>query len=177
VQLIAAPDVAGATLDPDELLEFLAGRLDRAFVQDAKGLEARLADLDLAPDPDGSHRVTEFFCQDDAWRMTLQRLARETSALLMDLRGFGPENAGCIYELGQLVDLVPTERTVLIVDERTDEDFLEQTLREAWSKLRADSPNRCEAPSPMRVVDAGKGAADPAARILAALVAASTGSA
>jgi hypothetical protein len=169
IQLIAAPDTAAATLDPQELLEFVAGRLDDAFVKDASGLEARLADLDVAADPDGTYRVTEFFCQDDAWRMTLQRLARDASAVLMDLRGFGPDNAGCIYELGQLVDLVPTECTVLIVDESTDEAFLVETLRGVWAKLRADSPNRSEAPSPLRVVDAGREGPDPSARILGAL--------
>ncbi|MEW8252581.1 MAG: hypothetical protein AB2740_20270 [Candidatus Thiodiazotropha sp.] len=169
IQLIAAPDVAAGTLDPQELIEFLAGRLDRAFVKDAYGLEARMSDLDLAPDPDGTHRITEFFCQDDAWRMTLQRLARDANVVLMDLRGFGRENAGCIYELGQLVDLVPTSQTVLIVDDDTDEEFLSHTLHGMWAKLRADSPNRGETPSPLRVIVAHKKGREPTDRILSAL--------
>ena len=131
IQLIAAPDVAAATLDPAELLEFVSGRLDRAFIKDTQSLEARIEDLDLDADADGTYRVTEFYCRDDAWRITLQRLARDAGAVLMDLRGFGPDNAGCIYEIGQLLDLVPTGCTVLIVDDSTDQAFLEVTLREA----------------------------------------------
>jgi hypothetical protein len=75
------------------------------------------------------------------WRMTVARLAREADAVLMDLRGFGPTNRGCIFELAQLIASVSFHRIVLLVDASTDVPFLEQTRQAAWRAMPGDSPN------------------------------------
>jgi hypothetical protein len=46
----------------------------------------------------------------------------------MDLRGFTRDNAGCVFELKELARMVPLERVVFVVDRRTDETLLMQTL-------------------------------------------------
>jgi hypothetical protein len=74
------------------------------------------------------------------WRMTVARLAREADAVLMDLRGFGPTNRGCIFELAQLIASVSLHRIVLLVDASTDVPFLEQTRQAAWRAMPGDSP-------------------------------------
>lgn len=60
----------------------------------------------------------------------------------MDLRGFTAQNAGCAYEPHELVSSAPLEKVVIAIDGTSDFSFLEQTLREAWNKMRPDSPNR-----------------------------------
>jgi hypothetical protein len=140
--LIAGPDLLTATVEPNEFLDFLSGRLSRRFVQGEGDLDRRLRALDRKPDPDGRFRVNQFFCRADTWRMTMRRLAQESDTVLMDLRSFSQANHGCEYELQQLLDLVDLERVTLLVDETTDGVFLEQTLRDLWRGVDRDSPNR-----------------------------------
>lgn len=141
IQLIAGPDLVTTTVDPEEFLEFLAGRLESRFIRDESVLEQRIHDLDVAPDIDARYRVNEFFCYDDTWERALSRMVDETDVVLMDLRGFTPRNAGCIHEINELVNRVDLERFVLVIDSTTDTEFLRQILGDAWETVRADSPN------------------------------------
>jgi hypothetical protein len=67
---------------------------------------------------------------------------RDSDVVLMDLRGFSPQNAGVVYEIEELINVVPMERVVFVVDETTDEEFLRQTLQECWERMKPTSPNR-----------------------------------
>jgi len=142
MQMIAGPDLATTAVEPHEFLDFLSGRLDRRFIDSGRTLDLRIDQLDLQPDGDGQFRVTEFFCHDDTWKLTLARLADESDAVLMDLRAFSPSNAGCVFEINELFNLVPLQRLVFIVDESTDQKFMRETVSEAWKGLRDRSPNR-----------------------------------
>lgn len=145
VRMIAGPDLVTTTVEPHEFLDFVGGRLDRRFVQDDADRERRLAQMRHGTDPDGRHRIEAFFCRADTWRGTMQRLAQEGDAVLMDLRTFAPGNEGCLYEIGQLLDLVDLRRVLFVVDGATQPAFVEKTLREAWRQLDARSPNRAAA--------------------------------
>jgi len=147
IALIAGPDLVTSTVEPDEFLAFLSGRLQRTFVASEADLAARLAAMDRGPDPDGRFRVNEFFCRADTWQATMQRLVAESDAVLMDLRSFGPSNQGCLFELGRLLDAIDLRRVVFVIDRSTDAAFLRQALSRLWSNLAADSPNRT-APEP-----------------------------
>lgn len=142
VRLIAGPDLAMATVEPHEFLDFVSGRLDRQFIDGPEALTRRLKELDTRPDFDGRFRVNDFFCHDDTWQMTLARLVGTSDVVLMDLRGFSPQNAGCAYELHELVGTAPLERVVIAMDATTDTGFLERTLRDAWGAMPPGSPNR-----------------------------------
>jgi hypothetical protein len=142
IALIAGPDLATSVVEPHEFLEFIGGRLSRQFVRDDEDLGRRLRELDLQRDPDGRFRVNEFFCYADTWQMTMRRLAEQSDAVLMDLRSFSAANQGCAWELQQLVDFVPLERVVFVIDDSTDHRFLERALHQAWAAARDDSPNR-----------------------------------
>jgi hypothetical protein len=142
MQLIAGPDLATSTIEPHEFLDFVSGKLDRRFIDSGRTLDLRIDQMDLAPDGEGQFRVTEFFCHDDTWKLTLARLAGESDAVLMDLRGFSPANAGCVFEIHELFNLVDLSRVVFVVDETTDETFMHRTMRHAWRQLKERSPNR-----------------------------------
>jgi hypothetical protein len=142
MSLIAGPDLVTTVVEPHEFLNFIGGRLSRQFVQGEADLERRLAERDVRPDPDGRFRVNEFFCYADTWQMTMQRLARGSGAVLMDLRSFSRANHGCLYELQELLSGVPLDRVLFVVDSSTDRSFLEQTLKDLWQRIPANSPNR-----------------------------------
>jgi len=142
MQMIAGPDLATSTIEPHEFLDFMSGQLDRRFIDSGRTLDLRIDHMDLEPDGEGQFRVTEFFCHDDTWKMTLARLADESDAVLMDLRGFSQTNAGCVFEIHELFNLVTLPRVVFVCDETTDQAFMRRTMQRAWGHLKDRSPNR-----------------------------------
>ena len=78
VRVIAGTDLANTTVQPHSFLNFVTGRLSSRFIDSADALEAAARDLGGTSDPDGRFRIKEFFCYDDTWRATLNRLARES---------------------------------------------------------------------------------------------------
>ncbi|MBV8819936.1 MAG: hypothetical protein JO022_16350, partial [Acidobacteriaceae bacterium] len=53
IQLIAGTDLATTTLEPQDFLDFLAGRLSRNFLHNRGEVEKRMASFDHSPDNDG----------------------------------------------------------------------------------------------------------------------------
>ena len=139
---IAGPDLLKATVQPHEFLDFMSGKLSRRFIDGPKELDLRLAETDVGSDLEGRFRVNDFFCYDDTWKFVLDRLVRDSDAVLMDLRGFSPQNVGCAFEIEELINVFPIGRAVFIVDDTTDESFLSATVRRAFGKMRSTSPNR-----------------------------------
>jgi len=159
MRMIAGPDLANATVEPHEFLDFLAGRLQRRFITGPAVLDQRLAETQLRRDPDGRFRVSTFFCHADTWQSVLRRLARESDLVLMDLRGFTSTNQGCIFELNELLDAVRLRHLLLLVDNTTDEAFLTEVLQQGWHRISAGSPNRADAAPHVRFYRlAGSGA-------------------
>ena len=142
VQLIAGVDLAMRTADPGDVLALLDGRLAEAYVRTSHEVGERVARLDLRPDPDGRFRINEVYCHDNTWRTTLEALLDRTDRVLMDLRSFSAQNAGCRFELEQLVRRVPTEDIVLVCDKTTDLPLLHQILAAAWEAERRDGRAR-----------------------------------
>jgi hypothetical protein len=142
VQMIAGPDLATTTVEPHEFLDFLTGKLARRFIDSAATLDLRVSQMDLQADRDGQFRVSEFFCHDDTWKLTLARLADESDAVLMDLRGFSQANDGCVFEIHEILNVLPLGRVVFVVDESTDQPFMRRTMQRAWRQLKDRSPNR-----------------------------------
>ena len=142
IDLIAAPDLAGRLIDPGKLLDFFAGRLRRRFIIEPGDLDRRLSEFRDARDADGRYRVNELFCGDDVWQKAVERLMAGSDLVAMDLRGFSAANEGCRYELALLVDTVPLDKAVLLIDETTDSSHLQQTLAQSWVDMSDRSPNR-----------------------------------
>jgi hypothetical protein len=60
----------------------------------------------------------------------------------MDLRGFSQQNAGCVFEINEIFNLVALQHVVFVVDETTDQSFMRQTMQHAWQRIKELSPNR-----------------------------------
>jgi hypothetical protein len=153
IQLISATDVARGRFEPDEFLDFLSGQLGSAYISTGTDLDQRVAKLDLRPDPDGRYRVNEFFCRNDTWQQTVTKLMAQSDLVAMDLRAFTSERKGCIFELSALIDGVPLQRVVLLIDQTTDEPLLRQTLADLWRRINPQSPNACGGIARIRMID------------------------
>lgn len=141
VKLIAGTDLALSTVAPHQFLAFVSGKISQLFVRSDTAIDRSLAALDSGRDVDGRFRIHDFFCHADTWQGVLKELIKNTDAVLMDLRDLRATNAGCVFEIRELLNTVPLERLVFVVDETTDKNFLKQTLQETCRELRSDSPN------------------------------------
>jgi hypothetical protein len=130
IRMIAGYDLASDAVEPDEMMAFLRRRLAETFVTGPDVVRRRLHAAPPRRDADGRYRSEEFFCFDDTWRDTLQRLVASSAVVLMDLRGFGPDNKGCIFELQALTAFGALPRTVLIHDGSTKMTTLHEALHE-----------------------------------------------
>jgi hypothetical protein len=166
ITLIAGPDLVTATVEPHEFLDFIGGNLSRQFVSGRADLERRIAGMDMLADPDGRHRVNEFFCHADTWQMTMHALAAGSHAVLMDLRGFSSANQGCLFELGELLNCVNLDRVLFVIDPSTDRRFLESSLAELWERVPAASPNRKNVSPAARLLELDSNPAESALRRL-----------
>ena len=129
--LIAGTDLFSRTLDPDDLFAFLNGKLAERFIPSADEIPGHLAGLDLRPDPDGRYRINECYCFDTTWQPALQALVQESELVLMDLRGFTPENLGCRFELRVLAAAPHLRRVLLLHDGETAKDAAEAEFADA----------------------------------------------
>ncbi|MEO1393069.1 MAG: hypothetical protein AAFV90_09175 [Cyanobacteria bacterium J06634_5] len=141
IQMIAGPDLLNTTIEPHEFLDFVTGKLARRFIDSPQTLAQRLKERDLEPDLDRRFRVNDFFCYNDTWRLALLSLLETSDVVLMDLRSFSQQRAGCIFEINTLIHGVPVEQVVLLVDDTTDTAFLQKTIQTAWHSQPATSPN------------------------------------
>jgi hypothetical protein len=141
IQLLGGPDLATATLEPHEFLDYVTGRLARRFVKNESDVTAAMENTDWAADPDGRYRVNEIYCQDGMWRLAFSKLARESDVVLMDLRGFSRANRGVIFELGHLINNLEVARVTLLADDTTDMVTLQEVVAEAWEGMDTRSPN------------------------------------
>ena len=142
IRLIAGPDLATTTIEPHEFLDYLSGNLGHNFIDRDEKLEKAIANSIDSPDRDGRYRVEEFFCYGDTWQKVLIRLQQTCDVVLMDLRGFSLQNAGCIFEINTLIDHLPLDRVIFTIDDTTDRNFLQTSIQTAWQNVANDSPNR-----------------------------------
>jgi tetratricopeptide (TPR) repeat protein len=139
IALIAAPDLASRSIDPGKLLAFVSGRLKQRFIIEPADLDRRVHAANDRPNGDGSYGVDELFCGKDAWQAAVLSLMGNCDLVAMDLRGFSPDNKGCIFELQSLVAHVPLGKIMLLVDATTHAGFLRQTLDTCWSAVESRS--------------------------------------
>jgi hypothetical protein len=169
VELFAAPDIATETLEPDEFVDFMLGRLPRRFIDDQAALDRRLRDLDLAPDADGRYRINEFLCHEDTWQPSVEAVVGEVDAILIDLRGFTATNFGVVHEVGRLVALVDLRRVVALIDDSTDMAALQWTLDHAVAAAPESAPIRHGGYDRFQVVTGGSGSSPDPEPMLAAV--------
>ena len=112
------------------------GRLRQRFLAgDAAGVVGRHFDSD------DLGAVFEDHCFDDTWKAAIQSMLTQNAIVLMDLRGYGANRQGCIYELGALRDSIPMDAVVFVIDRTTDFASLKHTLEQLWNTMADQSPN------------------------------------
>lgn len=141
VQMISGPDLATTTIEPHEVISYVSGNLNKSFCEDEASIIKNVSAADTLPDLDSTHRVNEFFCRDNNWKLVLKELVKQSDVVLMDLRSFTKQFNGCQFEIKALVNLFPLDKIIFIVDEKTDIDFTKQIFTEAFMEADPHSVN------------------------------------
>ena len=82
--------------------------------------------------------MNQFFCHQNTWQHVLDALVLSCDGVLMDLRDFDESKLGCLYEIGRLAEHVGEKPIVLLVNQRTRLDIVEQAV--AAEVFRPDRP-------------------------------------
>lgn len=172
IRMIAGPDLATATVEPDQFLDFAAGRLRDNFIDSEGELDERLRATVPRRDFDGRFRTASFFCHDDTWKMALERLAAASDVVLMDLRAFGPVNKACVFEIEELCEGVALSKVLFLIDATTDRAFLADVFGQAWDKITPASPNWVQREARAHVLMLREGGTLHARQVVARLIAA-----
>jgi hypothetical protein len=157
IQLLNGAGFMGDTVEI--MKSFARGKSADLVVKTPEELAARITAFNSAPNRMAMYPHHSLLCSDSVWKLALDAVLEDTHVILMDLRGFSPENQGATYELGQLIDRFPAPRFVLLADETTDREFLSTTLRYSWDAMAIDSPNRRSSSAPVRVFHLGHASA------------------
>jgi hypothetical protein len=132
----------------------VTGRIGDLIEETADEVESRLAGFEYERTDGGRFAVNTILCSDGTWQVALNELIASTDVVQMDLGGFDEDNQGCAHELGLLVDRVPLERVLLVLDDSTDVPLLRRVLEESWSRMDEASPNRDPGRGPLTAVKA-----------------------
>ena len=120
----------------------VTGRIGDLIEETADEVATRLTGFDYDRSDGGRFAVNTILRTDGTWQLALNELIASTDVVQMDLGGFDEDNQGCAHELGLLVDRVPLDRVLLVVDDSTDLALLRRVLEDSWSRMDAASPNR-----------------------------------
>jgi hypothetical protein len=128
--------VVARTIGPGDYLRWLTGRADQLFVTSRADLAARLAALDMAPDPDRRCRVNAFCCRQNTWQATVVELMQRADVVLMDVRRLSRDRHGCEFELEQLAQRLAPQRLVFVTDATTERAILEAAFGQQLAGIR-----------------------------------------
>jgi len=172
VDLVVGPDLAASVATLDKLVAWLVGRLRQTFIANVEDVARSISGGAARPYRDGRYAVGEFACLETGWRDAVTELARRARAVVMDLRSFTPDNTGCVFEIGTIVETGIADRTVFLVDGSTDVASLHDVLEDAWERstsaigggqapplyeIRSDDDSQFRAVVGVALAQAGKG--------------------
>jgi hypothetical protein len=152
-QMLDGPDTTGQKMR--DLINYFSGHIENSIVKDPQELREVLGHFRTQPDRHLRFPVNSMQCGDATWKKALQHLLDAMDVVVMDLSSLSEENRGVAYELGKLLDQIPMQRIILLINDSTDMSVLKDILAQSWNDMAADSPNRDTAEPRIRVYHIG----------------------
>ncbi len=141
IHLIAGYDLTATTIDVDDLLMFISGRMKTRFNLSSSLITKNFEKHDELPDVNGHYRVNEMYCNNVTWKTVIDKLVKKVDFVIMDIRSFSRKNNGCAHEIKELIYKMPISAICFVIDKRTDINFLQEFAADAWKELPVGSPN------------------------------------
>jgi len=131
---------------PERIDSFLQGCSEEPFSPGNKSVGNQPSYLT------GGYPQYSLLCSDGSWQYAIKRLFEIAGAVVIDAAGYSPERGGLNWELGYVVDHVPTERILVLIDEQTNAKALNDQFSKVWREMVSGSPNNRPAAGPVRFV-------------------------
>jgi hypothetical protein len=139
----------------DVIAAAAGGRIDDVLVKSDEELMRKLVEFSLIPDANLRFKRHAFQCTGTTWKRAILTMLDRADAVVMDLSSLSPANQGCAWELEQLMQRVPLQRVVLLVNDSTNLDTLRTILEAGAARLTSDSPNAGRATLEWNVIRIG----------------------
>lgn len=133
------PGTAGSKLS--DLVNYISNRVDDSIVENEEELQSALSDFSKEPDGQLRFQVNSMQCNNATWKEALLHLLNNADTIVFNLSDLTNENRGVAYELGKLLDHVPLQRIMFLINDSTDIKVLKEILTKAWQDRVPNSPN------------------------------------
>ena len=135
-----------------ELITSPAG-FDARFASASRELlPAGDAALKSYPHFTGGWPQQRFLCTDASWRHGVERLFAAADVVIVDASDYLLERGGLNWEIEQLLHRIDITNLLVLADDEADLGALRQAFKNAWTNMRADSPNNSLDAGPIRIV-------------------------
>lgn len=84
---------------------------------------------------------TRLLCDHDVWQYLVEETAKAVQYIVFDLSGVDESAAGALYELDMVLQRVPLDQVLFVVDYETPIAGIEAAARAIWSRVEQSSPN------------------------------------
>ncbi len=136
---LEGPDTTGYSFT--NRFKVLLGKVDDLIIKKESELNIALAKTHKSHDKFERFDLTALQCNDATWVKALRESIERCDVVAMLLTDFSAEDRGCAIELKILMDMVPMSNVILLINSKTDLQYLQNTLKEAWKGRAKDSPN------------------------------------
>lgn len=147
------PDTVG--MNSRYFTSFLKGKINDAIVEDEQELANEFRQFSLKPDGDLLFSVNSMQCTNNTWKEAIQKMIDDADVIVLDFSNLNQKRQGISYELKKLVEEVPLQKILLLVDDSTDRNILDNLLQDFISNLPYTSPNRNFDFNKIQVFDTG----------------------
>jgi hypothetical protein len=122
--------------------QYLRFKISRSYAKDIEDIRKKLHKTLHRPRKlDLTYKNLPIFCYNNTWKLAVSEFIKNSSVILMDLRGFSAERKGCEYEIDFLLDTFTINNILFLVDANSDSAFVQKTILARWEYLRVQSPN------------------------------------
>lgn len=124
-----------------DLVNYFRGHVEDSIVKNEAELDKALASFHDEANPSLQYATHSIQCTDTVWTKALRAFLEKTDVVMMDLASLSGEHMGIVYGLGKIVDEIPSERLILLIDDTTDEETLQALLSKICREVDVESPN------------------------------------
>lgn len=111
------------------------------MIKDNGELHKALAELDLSPNWKGKYAINGMQCTNATWKDAIHALIEKAFIIVIDLSAVSEKNKGLTYELNKIVNEIPLQKVVMLMDHTTDEAVLYGMFKEICDNIKEGSPN------------------------------------
>lgn len=122
--------------------QYLRFKISRSYAKDIEDIRKKLHKTLHRPRKlNLTFKSLPMFCYANTWKLAVSEFIKNSSVILMDLRGFSDKRKGCEYEIDFLLDTFTINNVLFLVDANSDSAFVQKTILARWEYLRVQSPN------------------------------------